>query len=169
MDDAAPRPLARQDAEALVGLLAVLAGHLVSGDLDPLVVGRLSERLVGPTAGPAELRVALGNLNQRLRYVLGEHDDPPAPDPGLVDLYVGFATESSALAFAAAFPSAGPPVAVDGTAYDDETVRWEVAVRSTTLPLSAGFDVERGRVLALAAQHGGRAGGWGSPPPDLRS
>jgi hypothetical protein len=163
-----PHPLDRQDAEALIGVMAVLEGHLIAGDLDPLVVDRLSERLVGPDAGAAELRVVLWNLNKRLRYVLGEHDERPAPDPGLVDLYVGFASEADAQAFTEAAPSAGAPVVVDGTSYDDETVRWQVAVRSTTLPLSAEFDVERGRLLALAAGHGGRDGGWGSPAPELR-
>jgi hypothetical protein len=160
-----PHPLDRQDAEALIGVMAVLEGHLIAGDLDPLVVDRLSERLVGPDAGAAELRVVLWNLNKRLRYVLGEHDEPPVPDPGLVDLYVGFAAQAAAYVFSQAVPSAGAPVAVDGRSYDDETVRWEVSVRSTTLPLSAEFDLERARLLALAAQHGGRDGGWGSPPP----
>jgi hypothetical protein len=161
-------PLGRQDAEALIGVLAVLEGHLVAGDLDPHVVDRLGERLVGPGAGAAELRVALGNLNQRLRYSLGEHDEPPVPDSGLVDLYLGFAVEADAHAFTDAVPSAGNPMAVDGKSYDDETVRWQVAVRSTTLPLSAEFDLERARLLALAADHGGQDGGWGGPPPDLR-
>ena len=142
-----PHPLDRQDAEALIGVMAVLEGHLIAGDLDPLVVDRLSERLVGPDAGAAELRVVLWNLNKRLQYVLGEHD------------------QAAAYVFSQAVPSAGAPVAVDGRSYDDETVRWEVSVRSTTLPLSAEFDLERARLLALAAQHGGRDGGWGSPPP----
>jgi hypothetical protein len=41
-DDPAPNALGRQDAEALIGLLAVLEGHLINGDLDPHVVDRLS-------------------------------------------------------------------------------------------------------------------------------
>jgi hypothetical protein len=167
-DGPAPNPLGRRDAEALIGVLAVLEGHLINGDLDPHVVGHLSTHVVGPDAGPAELRVALGNLNQRLRYVLGEHDEPPTPDTGLVDLYVGFAAEAAAHAFSQAVRSAGAPVAVDGTSYDDETVRWQVAVRSTSLPLSPEFGLERTQMLALAADHGGRDGGWGGPPPELR-
>ena len=164
-DGIAPNPLGRRDAEAMIGVLALLEGHLINGDLAPHVVDRLSERLVGPGAGAAELRVALANLNQRLRYVLGEHENPPAISTGHVDLYVGFPSEAGARAFTEAVPSAGTPVAVDGRAYDDGTVRWEVAVRSTTLPLSAEFDVERERLLALAAGHGGSGGGWGGPPP----
>jgi hypothetical protein len=164
-DGVAPNPLDERDAEALIGVMAVLEGHLVAGDLDPHVVGSLSERLVGPGAGAAGLRVALSNLNHRLRYVLGEYDDPPTPDSGQVDLHVGFAAEEAARAFTEAVPSAGAPVAVDGRSYDDESVRWQVAVRSTALPLSAEFDTERARVLALAAERDGRDGGWGSPPP----
>jgi len=167
-DGAAPNPIGRQDAADLIGLLAVLEGHVIAGDLDPHVVGRLSERLVRPGAGAAELRVALGNLSGRLRYVLGEHDEQPAPDTGEVDLYLGFATEDAARAFAAGVPAAGVPVAVDGRSYDDGTIRWQVAVRSTTLPLTGGFEHERERLLALAAENGGRDGGWGSPGPDVR-
>ena len=148
-------------------MLTVLEGHLIAGDLDAHVVDRLGERLVGPDAGAAELRVALGNLNQRLRYVLGEHDEPPTPDSGEVDLYVGFAAEDAAHAFLDAVRAEGRtamgPFAVDGRSYDDETVRRQVAVRSTTLPLSAEFDLERAQLLALAAERGGRDGGLGRP------
>ena len=164
--------LGRQDADALIGVLAVLEGHLVAGDLDPRVIDRLSRRLVGPGAGAAELRVALGNLNQRLRYALGEYDEAPGPDTGAVDQYFGFISEADAETFAEAVraqhKTTGPPVPVDGRGYDDGAVRWQVAVRSTTLPLSAAFDAESGRLLALAAEHGGHDGGWGSPPPDVR-
>jgi hypothetical protein len=82
---------------------------------------------------------------------------------------MGFGDLAGARAFAAAVPSAGSPEAVDGRSYDDETVRWQVAVRSTTLPLSPEFDLERAQLLALAAESGGSDGGWGGPPPDLRS
>ena len=164
-DEPAPNALGRRDAEALIGVMAVLEGHLVAGDLDPHAIDSLSERLVGPGAGASELLVALGNLIQRLRYVLGEHDELPAGDTGHVDLYVGFAARAAAQAFTEAVPSAGSPTAVDGRSYDDETVRWQVAVRSTSLPLSPEFELERGRLLALAAERGGRDGGWGGPPP----
>ena len=95
--------------------------------------------------------MVLWNLNKRLRYVLDEHDEPLVRDPGLVDLYVGFTAQAAAHAFSQAVPSAGAPVAVDGRPTTTDTVRWEVSVRSTTLPLSAEFDLERTRLLALAA------------------
>jgi hypothetical protein len=107
-----------------------------------------------------------------LRHALGEFDAPPAPDTGEVEQYVGFRSETAARAFVEAASSDGTsvstPVPVDGRSYDDETVRWQVTVRSTALPLSAGFELERGRLLTLAAEHGGSDDGWAGPPPDLR-
>ncbi|TFV76751.1 hypothetical protein E4P39_07540 [Blastococcus sp. CT_GayMR19] len=173
-DGAVPHPLGRQDAAALIGVLAVLEGQLIAGDLDRHVIDHLNGHLrgadlVGPGAGPAELRVALATLNQRLRYVLGEYAEPPAPDTGEVDQYFGFAAEAPARAFVEAVRARGgtpaAPVPVDGRAYDDGTVRWQVAVRTADLPLSAAFAVDQQQLLALAAQHGGSHGGWGSPPP----
>jgi hypothetical protein len=125
--------------------------------------------LVGSGAGPAGLRLALADLNQRLRHALGEQDEPPAPDTGQVDhqvdQYVGFASVTAAHAFVesarARGESAVPPVAVDGAAYDGE-VRWQVAVRTAELPLSTEFDDHVARLRALAAEHGGIHGGWGS-------
>jgi hypothetical protein len=50
-------------------------------------------------------------------------------------------------------------VEVDGRAYDGE-VRWQVAVRTSELPLSAAFDAQVDRLRSLAAEHGGTYGGW---------
>jgi hypothetical protein len=173
-DGAVPHPLGRQDAAALIGVLAVLEGQLIAGALDRHVIDHLNGHLhgadlVGPGAGPAELRVALATLNQRLRYVLGEYDEPPAPDTGEVEQYFGFAAEAPAQAFVEAVRARGrttaAPVPVGGRACDDGTVRWQVAVRTAELPLSAAFAVDQQQLLALATQHGGSHGGWASPPP----
>ena len=166
----APNPLGAQDAAALVEVAAVLEGHLLSGGMDPHLVDSLNRHLqrvglVGSGAGPAGLRLALADLNQRLRHALGEQDEPRAPDTGQVDQYVGFASVTAAHAFVesarARGESAVPPVAVDGAAYDGE-VRWQVAVRTAELPLSTEFDDHVARLRALAAEHGGIHGGWGS-------
>ena len=98
-DGDSPKPLSREDAAALIGVLAVLEGHLVTGDLDRHVVDRLGEWLGGPGAGAAELRVALGDLGHRLRYALGECDEAPPPGTGQVDVYAGFPSETDARAF----------------------------------------------------------------------
>jgi regulator of RNase E activity RraB len=49
---------------------------------------------------------------------------------------------------------------VDGRAYDGD-VGWQVAVRTSELPLSAEFDTQVRQLRALAAEHGGTYGGWG--------
>ena len=44
--------------------------------------GRLSrDELLAPEAGNRDLRQALNDLNHRLRYVLGEYNEPPKPTP----------------------------------------------------------------------------------------
>lgn len=70
-----PRPLAKDDAAALLGVLAGLQGHALVGDIDPRLMTSLSRR-VGGGDGSAGLEAALDGLNQRLRYALGEYDDP---------------------------------------------------------------------------------------------
>jgi hypothetical protein len=132
--------------------------------VDHLVRWLRSAGVLEAADGPPALRLALSNLNHRLRYAAGEYDHPPPPRAGQVDQYLGFASEPAARAFAEAVRTQGEPVAdpveVDGRAYDGE-VRWQVAVRTTELPLSAEFDAQVRRLRSLAADHGGTYGGWG--------
>ena len=70
-------PVSQQDARAVLGLVIVVQGELHAGQLDPRVLERLHERvenagLVPAGSGPAELLLALDNLNHRLRWVIGE-------------------------------------------------------------------------------------------------
>jgi hypothetical protein len=72
-----PRPLTRQDAAALIGILAVVEGQIVSGNVDPDAVERLRVRLADDgilTGEPAEQDVpaTLEALNKRVRFALGE-------------------------------------------------------------------------------------------------
>ncbi len=72
-----PRPLTRQDAAALIGILAVLEGEMSSGNLDEQALDHLRRRLTDDgvlTGGPDtdDLPAALGALNQRVRFALGE-------------------------------------------------------------------------------------------------
>ena len=81
-----PRPLLRRDAEALVGLLAIVEGEATLSELAQRLVDRLSQRfaavgLLTEGASEREFRQALHDLNQRLRYALGEYDEPPIPVP----------------------------------------------------------------------------------------
>lgn len=74
------------DLAALIGLLATLEGHLMAGDVDPHVVDHLLSRLaqdglVSQDAGEQDLRQALNDLNHRLRFALGEYDEPSRSIP----------------------------------------------------------------------------------------
>ena len=78
------RPRAR-DVAVLIGVLAVLEGEVWASETEsddvPHWVDHLARRLarddlLPAEAGTLELRRTLGDLNQRLRYVLGEYDDP---------------------------------------------------------------------------------------------
>ena len=72
-----PRPLTRQDAAALIGILAVVEGQIMSGHVEPDAVERLRARLADDgmlTGDPAgqDVPAALEALNKRVRFALGE-------------------------------------------------------------------------------------------------
>jgi hypothetical protein len=73
-----PRPLTRADAAALIGVLAVLEGQIMSGNVVPEAVERFRGRLAddGVLTGEREnqdVPAALEALNQRVRFALGEY------------------------------------------------------------------------------------------------
>ncbi|WEO76370.1 hypothetical protein BJQ94_13480 [Cryobacterium sp. SO2] len=89
-DTDCPHPLSRRDAAALIGILANLEGLVWVSRIDDDDVEMLRGRLkqdgattpVSAGAGPrVQLRQALNDLNQRLRYTLGEYNSPPDPEP----------------------------------------------------------------------------------------
>ena len=74
-----PRPLTRGDAAALIGILAVLEGQILSDHLDTGVVDRFRRRLTDDGLlpggeGSGDVAAALEELNQRVRFALGEYD-----------------------------------------------------------------------------------------------
>ena len=76
----------QRDAKALIGLLAIVEGEATAFQLDADLVDHLSRRfasvgLVVDGASDREFRQALNDLNHRLRYALGEYDEPPQPMP----------------------------------------------------------------------------------------
>ncbi len=80
----APRSCQPRDLSALIGLLAVVEGELMTGQVSRHLSGRIRDRLervelleAGGT--DRDLRQALNDLNHRLRYALGEYDEPPRP------------------------------------------------------------------------------------------
>jgi hypothetical protein len=88
-DSLGPRLAQTRDVAAVVGLLATLEGELMVAlqrDALPDWAAPLAHRLgrdglLGEYAGQREVRQALNDLNHRLRYVLGEYDEPIAPLP----------------------------------------------------------------------------------------
>ncbi len=81
-----PRSPRERDLGALIGLLSTLEGELMeSGDVLPEWAERSARRLVrdGIAADQTNrgLRQCLNDLNQRLRYSLGEYDEPIDPSP----------------------------------------------------------------------------------------
>lgn len=70
----------------MVGLLATLEGELMTGeDALPDWASHIARSWSrdGLVAGPSnhDLRQSLNDLNHRLRYVLGEYDEPIDPTP----------------------------------------------------------------------------------------
>jgi hypothetical protein len=68
----------------LIGLLALLEGELMAGAVPESLSRRIRDRLerVGILrSGGSErnLHQSISDLNHRLRYALGEYDDPPQP------------------------------------------------------------------------------------------
>ncbi|PXA68263.1 hypothetical protein [Cryobacterium arcticum] len=91
-DTNCPHPLSKRDASALIGVLANLEGLVWTTGVDDHAVQKLLTRLEsdGIAAPPGDstevrynLRQALNDLNQQLRYALGEYDSPhnSAPVP----------------------------------------------------------------------------------------
>jgi hypothetical protein len=79
---AVPYPLQRRDAEVLIGIVAVLDGVIWGGSLDEWTTSKVAERLVQQGLLTADhnrndVHQALDNLNQRLRYTVGDYDSPP--------------------------------------------------------------------------------------------
>jgi len=66
--------IGREDAAALIGVLATIEGHVRVGDVSPHAVEHLHRRLRKDTRADAEASVEdmLLTLNQRLRRALGE-------------------------------------------------------------------------------------------------
>jgi hypothetical protein len=80
---AVPHPLQRRDAEVLIGIMAVLDGVIWGGSLDEWTTSKVAERLVQQGLLTADhnrndVHQALDNLNQRLRYTVGDYDSPPS-------------------------------------------------------------------------------------------
>ena len=83
-DALAPRSCRARDLAALIGLLAALEGELMAGEVAQHLSDRIRHRLqsvavLEPGGSERDLRQSINDLNHRLRYALGEYDEPPSP------------------------------------------------------------------------------------------
>jgi transposase len=81
-----PNPVQRGDANVLTGILAILEGVIWAGQLDERTTGKVAERfvregLLGADYDQRDLRQAINDMNQRIRYAAGEYGTPPSPVP----------------------------------------------------------------------------------------
>lgn len=168
-DDAIPNPLSRTDAEALIGILAVLEGHLF-GRPDDALFAHLTERVRDSPLMPggiderAALRIAISNLNQRVRYTFGEYAEMPKPDDGLADHHVRFATAESAARFVTTMEQLGMPARQMMTGRQEEP--FHVMVTTGEPVLSPEFDRKEQQIAEAARHLGGHLEGWGGGAPE---
>ena len=81
-----PNPVQRGDADVLTGILTILEGVIWAGQLDERTTVKVAERfvqqgLLGADYDQHDLRQAINDMNQRIRYALGEYDTPPSSIP----------------------------------------------------------------------------------------
>ena len=163
-DEDLPRAVSGQDAEALLGLVIELEAALI-GDPAPEFVTRLSRPLrraglIGDGDGRPELRLALANLNQRLRYALGEYENGPEPDTGLVDHDIVFGSTHDALRFCDAIRELGMRCRHDDHGGPGPV---RVVVTTTDLWLGPAFDAAQKHIEQVAVACGGSYNGFGGP------
>ena len=81
-----PNPVQRRDANVLIGILAILEGVIWGGQLDEQTTSKVAERfvqqgLLGADYDQRDLRQAISDMNQRIRYAAGEDNTPPSSVP----------------------------------------------------------------------------------------
>ncbi|MFC4628287.1 hypothetical protein ACFO6V_08575 [Promicromonospora alba] len=86
MDRSSARGVDPADLAALIGVLAVLQGRISTGEVSADAVIALGQRLVIDAGYQDEdiernVRQALDDLGQRLRYAAGEYDVLPESEP----------------------------------------------------------------------------------------
>jgi hypothetical protein len=169
--------LSEQDVSVLLRLVIALEGELLAGAIDPELSevlhrqfrreGLLDEQppsMDHEDLRPAQLRLGLTNLNQRLRYALGDYDTPQDPDLGWANQYFRFASMEAAEGFLSQARAAGErglaPTARPANAAPES---WAVAVVVEELMMTAAFDAHIQALTRMAADHSGRPDGSSGP------
>jgi hypothetical protein len=81
-----PSPAGRQDVAVLIGWAAILESALVTGELPEALDAKVRLRLIdagllAQEASQKDLLQAINDLNQRLRYTLGEYANDEEAKP----------------------------------------------------------------------------------------
>ncbi len=157
-----PNPLPERDATALLGLVVAVEAELLAGQASPRFAARLTERLASTGLLPehasvGELCAALGDLNQRLRYVLGEHDSPPEPAPRTTVYTLVVPTSVEASACESELSAWGGS---DIEIASIEAGLWRVNATFAHLPPNPSHNAHVAQLEELASDHGGRYDGW---------
>lgn len=158
------RQVSDADLQALIGILAVLQGELLAGSSDELALAlrrRMSAAgLMTATYEETDvgrLQIALDDLNQRLRYAVGECDEVPEPrlDRAATRHDFSVPDDGRARAFAQALRASGAGGVIIEMGSDEP----KIAHVSGTFPELApnpDFFERRAQVRELVARHGGR-------------
>lgn len=108
-------------------------------------------------ASAGELCVVLDDMNQRLRYVLGEYDSPPEPAPRttVYTLVVPTSVEASACqSELSAWSASNIEIA------SIEAGLWRVSATFGDLPPNPSHNARVAQIDELARERGGRYEGW---------
>ncbi|HEX4698731.1 MAG TPA: hypothetical protein VH857_05130 [Actinomycetes bacterium] len=145
-------------------MLAILEAELLGEVLDVELAGRFRDRfvragLLPEGAGLGELRRALAELNQRVRYALGEYAEPPAPE-GSTTHTVRFPDEVAAAQFRTAVESSWPGGNPAVASTPDRPATF-VGVEDVVLPLTEAFRAHQAAIQDLAGRFGGDYTGYG--------
>jgi hypothetical protein len=182
--ETATRALPYADLQALLGVVVVIDGSLVGGDLPPDLTQRLIRRLsehgplvAGATAGT--LNAALSDLAQRLHWAMGPGGEYPPPMPHRTNYLLDIPRESVAACVQALRQAGGTDIEVRPST----STGWEmrptgpngfgeqhatdvldgqtVTVAFSELAPDPAYQDRITQLGALAEQHGGRYQGAG--------
>jgi hypothetical protein len=178
-----PNPVSSQDAEVLVGILAILQGQLIGGLLDDEVTEKLATRMVragvlkresdGSLPSAGRVGVALEDLNHRVRHALGEtHAVPPSAAEAVMHVML-FPTEEQAVGAGAevqgslrppqveAVPDRGPDLLEPETGREQG---WYLSVVCPELPPDTAFRERERSLEEIARRFGGTYTGFQGAP-----
>lgn len=161
------RALPRRDLEAIFGVLVVVHGYLLAGELPPDLVRRLVGRLTdrGPLpqgASAGELNALLADLAQRMHWAMAEdYGDYPEPMPRRTIYHLDVAVEAVD-ACVAALAALGGEVSIQPTEDGTHPDRRRIVAEFPDLPPDPSHHARVAQLSSLAKRCGGHYLGFGA-------